>query len=143
MWSGSEVMGVLTDADMEGLDPTAQTTHGTKHGRTPTECFYLKRDQSCAILREPFEKEEQVWWNLMASACRQNGVDFDTFEPRWRSKYEERNSQKEKLTPDSADDYEDKGTDDIGSDNENQGRDFADALESQSKPTTGDEVPAR
>lgn len=89
-------MHALAAQDLEGLDPTAED----KDNDTPTDNFYRHRDLNCTLIRPPFVEEEDVWWDLMESACRQNNIDFDTFEPEWWDYYQQRIQNQVKALPD-------------------------------------------
>lgn len=113
-------------ANLESIgDPIAKDSWGD----TPTERFYLDRDHYCTIIRPPFEEEEDAWWDLMGSVCRQHGIDFDTFEPRWQSEYVVRRRQRvvEVLLNDNHDGDEDEedDNDDGAEDNKDEGDDAA------------------
>lgn len=73
LYGGTQVMKVLTEADLHGLDPLQKT----KRYHTPDDCFYRYRDISCAAVRAPLEEEEAAWRTLMDSARRQNGLLID------------------------------------------------------------------
>jgi hypothetical protein len=67
---GVEVMQVLTDADLRGIDPYGEDNFGY----APNDCFYVGRQPLCTIIRPPFEVEEKAWLALMDSARRRNGL---------------------------------------------------------------------
>lgn len=122
-------MRILADADLGGLDPTAVD----KSGGTPTGNFYLHRDEACTLIRGPFAEEESAWWKLMRSACRQNGIDWDTFEQEWYEEFVERNRE---LLESLTDDEEGDDNDDLESDDANEcdaEDEFADAAEDQTQ----------
>lgn len=140
--TGIEVMRVLMGVDLEGLDPTAKA----KYGDTPTDLFYFLRDQTCTIIRPPFEEEEEAWWQLMEAACRDNGIDFETFEPAWWEKYQANRRSLVEVDSDDEDDEHgqdvevDEGPGDDGSDGdetndahneEDRDDEFVDAVEAQ------------
>lgn len=126
LFSGIEVMQVLEDANLEGLLPTAPD----KWGRTPTDCFYLDRDRSCTILREPFEIEEEAWWALMESSCHQNDIDFTLFEPEWRKEYEASKARMAEVESDDEEDADVVDDDDTDAD-DGDTEEFTDAVEDQ------------
>ncbi|KAI7330547.1 ribonuclease T2 [Hortaea werneckii] len=73
LYGGTQVMKVLTEADLHGLDPLQKT----KRYHTPDDCFYRYRDISCAAVRAPYEEEEAAWRTLIDSARRQSGLLID------------------------------------------------------------------
>lgn len=66
------MMRLLAEADLVGLDPTAEDVDGWR----PNDFFVQLRDENCSIPRQPFEEEEQAWYALLRSACRQNNIEF-------------------------------------------------------------------
>ncbi|KAI7264429.1 hypothetical protein KC343_g585 [Hortaea werneckii] len=70
---GTQVMKILTRADLRGLDPLQLN----EHCDTPDDCFYKYRNISFAGVRAPFEEEEAAWRTLMDSARWQNGLLID------------------------------------------------------------------
>ncbi|KAI6882658.1 hypothetical protein KC360_g5360 [Hortaea werneckii] len=69
----TQIMKILTGADLRGLDPSQQDQGGS----TPDDGFYLFRDMNCVAVQAPFEEEEAAWRILMNSARRQNGLSID------------------------------------------------------------------
>ena len=70
LFGGTQVVKILTGADLRGLDPLQET----RQGYTPDDLFYQYHDIYCGAVRAPFEEEEAAWRTLMDSARRQNGL---------------------------------------------------------------------
>lgn len=115
-------MHVLAEAAMCGLDPKA----ADRWGYTPTAYFYGSGKHTYAIIRDSFQEKEEAWWDLMRSACRQNGIDFETFEPKWRDVYER--SRRVRATELSTDEKIDEGE---SVQSEDESEHFSDAMEDQ------------
>lgn len=98
------VLQVLTHTNLRGLCPTWRDVSG----HSPTDCFYIGREERCTIVREPFQKEEQAWWHLVHSVCCYNGLVLGDTEPGWRGKYEAHRSMEtpERRSEDNLDDDE-------------------------------------
>lgn len=123
MFAGVQIMQVLAAASIQGLDPAATDWFGD----TPTAFFYTKRGYFCSVIRGRFELEEEAWWNLMESACRQNGIDFETFEPEWWAVHER--NRRDRVTVLSTDEVDDKSdsTQSVADESDQ----FSDAVEDQ------------
>ena len=63
----------MAAADLSGLDPFLED-HG---GISPTERFLDWRDQTFGAQRESRDEDEKAWYDLVRSACVQNGIDFE------------------------------------------------------------------
>jgi ankyrin repeat protein len=69
----TEVMDMLAEANLLGLDPNASD----KDGHSPNECFVRCRGAHCAIERKSFAEENPSWARLMRAARRQFNVSDD------------------------------------------------------------------
>jgi hypothetical protein len=76
LYASTEVMDMLTVADIFGIDTTARD----KDGHSPNQCFLECRSAHCAITRKPFTVEKRSWARLMASARRPTKGSFDVDE---------------------------------------------------------------
>ena len=72
LYAGVEIMWLLADADLIGLDPTAKN----QRGMTPSDLFYRHRNSHCTTQRKALSEEVNAWQTLVVSACHQNGVDL-------------------------------------------------------------------
>ena len=68
--ASTEVMDILTTANLFGLDAVARD----KDGHSPNDCFLKCRSAHCAVGRKSFDVERRAWVGLMKSARRQNEV---------------------------------------------------------------------
>ena len=76
-WAGVGIMRLLTNTNLTGLDPIAENDRG----QTPNDIFYTYWcDFPFPGSRGDADQREKAWWDLMDSACRQNGIDPPFFD---------------------------------------------------------------
>tara|TARA_R110002003_G_scaffold121_33_gene10925 strand:+ start:3817 stop:4161 length:345 start_codon:yes stop_codon:yes gene_type:complete len=69
-------MQLLATANLLGLEPDTRD----KDGHTPSECFLRCRSSHCAVVRESFDVEKQIWTRLMRSARGHGEVLREVFD---------------------------------------------------------------